>query len=45
MHADPSFPDLEPGDRATIRGALLFFEGTPDELSAALEAGEVSLPG
>ena len=27
MHADPAFPDLEPGDEARIRGALVFFEG------------------
>ena len=28
MHADPCFPDLEPGDRKTIDGLLVFFEGT-----------------
>ena len=27
MHADPHFRDLAPGDRATIRGKIIFFEG------------------
>jgi hypothetical protein len=27
MHADPFFPDLEPGQEAEIRGELLFYEG------------------
>ena len=27
MHADPGFPDLEPGQRAEIQGELIFFEG------------------
>ena len=31
MHADPRFPDLAPGESATIRGELVFFEGTLDE--------------
>ena len=31
FHADPVFPDLEPGQRATIHGELLFFEGTIDQ--------------
>lgn len=31
MHADPFFPDLEPGQRAEIRGELLFFEGTIEQ--------------
>ena len=34
MHADPIFPDLEPGQRADIYGELLFFEGTPDDFTA-----------
>jgi hypothetical protein len=34
MHADPAFPDLDPGQRACIRGELMFFEGTLDEFSA-----------
>ena len=33
MHADPVFPDLEPGQRAKINGALLFFEGTVGQFS------------
>jgi len=31
MHADPFFDDLEPGQRAEIRGELLFFEGTIEQ--------------
>jgi len=31
LHADPYFPDLEPGQSATIRGELLFFEGTVEQ--------------
>lgn len=31
MHADPAMDDLAPGQRETIRGSLIFFEGTPDE--------------
>ena len=27
MHADPAFPDLPPGESASIRGKLFFFEG------------------
>ncbi len=27
MHADPVFPDLEPGEEAVLRGTLLFREG------------------
>lgn len=27
MHADPKFKDLEPGEAATIHGAIFFFEG------------------
>jgi len=30
MHADPVFPDLAPGARTDIRGALMFFDGTVD---------------
>jgi len=28
MHADPFFPDLQPGRQASIRGELIFFEGS-----------------
>ena len=28
MHADPIFPDIEPGQERRIRGELLFFEGS-----------------
>ncbi|MCC7086603.1 MAG: twin-arginine translocation signal domain-containing protein [Pirellulales bacterium] len=27
FHADPHFPDLKPGEQATIRGKLIFFAG------------------
>lgn len=27
FHADPRFPDLKPGERASIRGKLIFFDG------------------
>lgn len=37
MHADPAFSDLEPGQRATIRGALWFFEGTVAQFSDRFE--------
>jgi hypothetical protein len=28
MHADPKFPDLAPGESASVRGDIIFFEGT-----------------
>jgi hypothetical protein len=31
MHADPCFPDLEPGESKTVCGLLVFFEGTVTE--------------
>jgi len=34
-HADPVFPDLEPGAAAEIRGKLLFFEGALDDFDHA----------
>jgi len=37
MHADPVFPDLEPGQRADIYGELLFFEGSPDDFTAVFK--------
>jgi len=42
MHADPTFPDLRPGDSATIRGKLIFFEGSPDEFTRAWSDGQRS---
>lgn len=35
MHADPQFKDLTPGQRASIRGKLLFFEGRLEDLNYA----------
>ncbi|MFC1558530.1 hypothetical protein ACFL40_04155 [candidate division KSB1 bacterium] len=32
MHADPFFPDLEPGQSAEIHGRLIFYKGTIEEL-------------
>ena len=32
MHADPAFPDLEPGQYAEIHGRLIFHQGTMEEL-------------
>jgi hypothetical protein len=37
MHADPGFPDLEPGEKKTIQGELLFFEGTLNDFSSRFE--------
>ena len=34
MHSDPRFPDLQPGERATSRGWLLFYEG--DDVESVL---------
>jgi len=31
MHADPDWPDLDPGQEHTVHGKLVFFEGTLDE--------------
>lgn len=33
MHADPAFPDIAPGESTTIRGEILFFEGTADQFT------------
>ena len=33
MHADPFFPDLDPGEKHLIKGALMFFEGTPEQFT------------
>ncbi|MFH1740029.1 MAG: hypothetical protein ABIH23_13550 [bacterium] len=47
MHADPHFPDLSPGDSYTIRGKLIFFEGSLDEFDEALRDNRlgIGLPG
>ena len=34
MHADPQFPDLVPGESATIRGRLGFFQGALESFDA-----------
>ena len=31
FHSDPKFPDLKPGQTATLRGGLWFYEGTEVE--------------
>jgi len=35
FHSDPKFPDLEPGQKATLRGWLSFYEGTDIEAEFA----------
>ena len=37
MHTDPQFPDLAPGEKGSIKGEIIFFEGTLDEFSAFLK--------
>lgn len=37
FHADPFFPDIQPGRRAQIHGELLFFEGTLDQFTDFFE--------
>ncbi len=36
MHADPQFKDLQPGESASIRGEIIFFEGTIEQFEAFL---------
>lgn len=43
MHADPAFPDLAPGQRAAIRGKLIFFQGSLDAFTHALRQNRFSL--
>jgi len=43
MHADPTLPDLQPGQSAVIYGKLLFFEGSLAEFDKALKAGRAGL--
>ncbi|MBI4558280.1 MAG: hypothetical protein HY706_11920 [Candidatus Hydrogenedentes bacterium] len=40
LHADPKFKDLEVGERSTIRGSIIFFEGTLDAFAAAFRPWE-----
>lgn len=40
MHADPQFKDLEPGERASIRGKIVFFEGKLAEFDYAKHVGD-----
>lgn len=35
FHADPQFPDLAPGENASIHGKLIFFEGKLDDFDYA----------
>lgn len=37
MHADPKFPDLAPGEKASIKGEIIFFQGTLEEFDAHLK--------
>lgn len=36
VHADPRFPDLAPGERASITGKLIFFEGRLEDFDASV---------
>ena len=36
FHADPFFPDLKPGERHTIEGAFIFFEGSLEDFEQYL---------
>ncbi len=40
MHADPQFKDLAPGERASIRGHILFFEGALSEFDLEKQLGQ-----
>lgn len=39
VHADPQFPDLEPGADATIRGRIAFIEGAIDDFDYSIMLG------
>ena len=43
LHADPFFPDLEPGARADIHGALFFIEGSLEDVSGYLRTDNPSV--
>ena len=36
FHADPRFPDIEPGETASIHGEMVFFEGSLEEFGTYL---------
>lgn len=40
LHADPKFKDLEPGEAATIKGTLFFFEGKLADFDFAAVVGD-----
>ena len=40
MHADPRFPDIAPGESATLRGRLVFFEGKLHDFDYRKQVGE-----
>jgi len=37
MHADPYFPDLDPGDSAVIHGRIIFYEGGLEQFEEEFE--------
>jgi acetyl esterase len=37
MHADPHFPDIMPGQQKTIKGQLIFFEGSLEEFGKSYD--------
>jgi len=41
VHADPVFPNLEPGQKSTIRGRIAFFEGTLGEFDYTSFVGDL----
>lgn len=38
MHSDPRFPDLAPGQKASIRGEIIFHEGSLEDFDALLKS-------
>ena len=40
MHADPEFKDLQPGEGASIRGKIIFFEGKLADFDFAKLGGD-----
>jgi hypothetical protein len=43
LHADPFFPDLEPGTRADIHGSLFFVEGSLEDVARFLKKDNPSV--